>query len=206
MVHFYIFIKTTVCWTCVIYRCDSPSISWRLIMFHIRLRRKHLISSDLYYREWHRAMGTCEYHCCLVFLETFGFLRLVQLSTRFIADNHYLFALTDSLTVPTTYIFTGVARQASWVTGAGEKWKKMQNDAFYSISGAIRTHNLGKFYLVIIKLFLSNQKEGINMTISMRYRTSPRSGLFETMILHKNTITKWSNQKYVMYSYQRQCL
>ena len=33
----------------------------------------------------------------------------------------------------------------------------------------------------------------------MRYRTSPRSGLFETMILHQNTITKWS--KYLMCRY-----
>ena len=32
--------------------------------------------------------------------------------------------------------------------------------------------------------------------------TSPRSGLFETMILQQNTITKWSNQKYMMNSYQ----
>ena len=33
----------------------------------------------------------------------------------------------------------------------------------------------------------------------MSYRTSPRSGLFETMILHQNTTTKWS--KYLMYRY-----
>jgi len=30
----------------------------------------------------------------------------------------------------------------------------------------------------------------MNMTIIMSYRTSPRSGLFETMILQQNTITK----------------
>jgi len=28
------------------------------------------------------------------------------------------------------------------------------------------------------------------MTILMRYRTSPSSGLFEIIILHQNTITK----------------
>ena len=27
---------------------------------------------------------------------------------------------------------------------------------------------------------------------------NPRDGLFETMILHKNTITKWLNHKYQM--------
>jgi len=32
------------------------------------------------------------------------------------------------------------------------------------------------------------------MTIIKRYRTSPRSGLFETIILYQNTITKWSNK------------
>ena len=31
--------------------------------------------------------------------------------------------------------------------------KKVQNDAFYSISGAIRTGNLVKFYQVLIILF-----------------------------------------------------
>ena len=35
-------------------------------------------------------------------------------------------------------------------------FKNMQNDAFYSISGAIWTQNLVKFYLVVIALFLSN--------------------------------------------------
>ena len=50
------------------------------------------------------------------------------------------------------------------------------------------------------------QKQGIHMTIIMSYRTSPRSGLFKTIILQQNTITKWSNQKYVVYSYQGQCL
>jgi len=35
------------------------------------------------------------------------------------------------------------------------------------------------------------------MTIIMSYRT---------MILQQNANTKWSNQKYVMYSYQGQCL
>ena len=39
------------------------------------------------------------------------------------------------------------------------------------------------------------------MTIIMSYRTTPRSGLFETMILQHNTITKWSNQKYMSYVY-----
>ena len=34
------------------------------------------------------------------------------------------------------------------------------------------------------------QKYGMNMTIIMSYRTSPRSDLFETMILQQNTITK----------------
>ena len=43
-------------------------------------------------------------------------------------------------------------------------------------------------------------------SIIMSYRWSPRSGLFKTMILQQHTITKWSNQKYVMYSYQGQCL
>ena len=28
------------------------------------------------------------------------------------------------------------------------------------------------------------------------YRTSPRSGMFETMLLQQNTIAKWSNQKF----------
>jgi len=46
----------------------------------------------------------------------------------------------------------------------------------------------------------------MNMTIIMSYRTSPRSDLFETMILQQNATTKWSNKKYVMYSYQGQCL
>jgi len=35
--------------------------------------------------------------------------------------------------------------------------KMKKQDSFYSISGAIQTHNLVKYYMVFITLFLSNK-------------------------------------------------
>ena len=85
----------------------------------------------------------------------------------------------------------------------------MQNDSFYSISGATGSHNqvLPSFNNIVFVqsccMFFTKNRQNMAwpcMTIIMSYRISPRSGLYETMILQQNTITKWSNQKYVMYS------
>ena len=47
-------------------------------------------------------------------------------------------------------------------------------------------------------------KYGMNMPFIISYKTPLRSGLFETMILQHNTITK--SEVRDVYSYQGQCL